>query len=280
MVTLLDQFIKSPPRESSGSSSANRFAYQHSWAVCRLLDLHASGVPYIVMLDFHDDIVILNDEANPTLAEFVQIKTKKSGQWTETMLLSRKWNSNKSERLPSHLGKLRQNELTFNSCVDRMTFVSNAAFNLTLKTGPGKDRETFCLNEMDDVTRQRFRDKLAEELGQKTEGESKTHLQVTPLSLDDHEVHALGRVVNFLSSIGLTGVNPAVLHRMLYGEVRRRSGCEKSPATVDELKRKVAISRSAFEGMLETANSQGDSFLAVIESIRGRLNTESLHSFR
>ncbi|GAG02404.1 unnamed protein product, partial [marine sediment metagenome] len=77
-MSLKTQLIQEP-RENAGSKSSNRFDYQKNWALCKLLELHLSGRDYILVLDFHEDILVLDSEVDPKEIEFYQIKTTQQG---------------------------------------------------------------------------------------------------------------------------------------------------------------------------------------------------------
>src|ERR1035437_9711941 len=110
--SLLDQLVQVAPREVSGSRSSNRSDYQKSWAFCLLLKLHKTGQHYLVLFDYHDDVVVLDSAANPTAMDFYQVKTKKCGNWTATLLLKREKGAN-DEPLNSIPGKMYSNKIAF-----------------------------------------------------------------------------------------------------------------------------------------------------------------------
>src|SRR4051812_13632329 len=84
------QIVAKPPRERAGSLAANRFGYQLDWALCRLLELHAEGKDYVVVIDLHDDVLVFDSATDPQSVICYQIKTKDSGSWSRANLLYRK----------------------------------------------------------------------------------------------------------------------------------------------------------------------------------------------
>ena len=64
------------PRENAGSRSSNRFDFQKNWAICKLLELHQNNEDYVLILDLHEDVIILDSSNNPKCADFFQVKTK------------------------------------------------------------------------------------------------------------------------------------------------------------------------------------------------------------
>lgn len=121
------------PREKSGSRSANRFSFQHSWALCHLLVLHAKPEDYVLLLDHHEDVVVLDSAIDPTRVRAFQVKTKDKGNWTIGALLKRKTSKKKASiGLPSILGKLYDAYQRFQS-VDGLHFVSNASLGAAVR---------------------------------------------------------------------------------------------------------------------------------------------------
>src|SRR5689334_18860686 len=94
--SLLDVIFQVKPREVSGSRSSNRSDYQKSWAFCLLLKLHRTRQDYLVLFDYHDDVVVLDSAGSPSAIDFYQIKTKKGGNWTATLLLKREEGADKA----------------------------------------------------------------------------------------------------------------------------------------------------------------------------------------
>ena len=77
MGDLKDQ-LASRPRESGGTCASNRIDYQKDWAVCQLLELHETRDDYALVVERHDDVVVLDSPTSPKRADFSQIKTKES----------------------------------------------------------------------------------------------------------------------------------------------------------------------------------------------------------
>jgi hypothetical protein len=75
-MALKDTFLTVTPRENAGARSSDRSDYQKDWALCQLLRLHGSGSDYLIVFDLHDDILIFDSEANPTLISFYQSKRR------------------------------------------------------------------------------------------------------------------------------------------------------------------------------------------------------------
>ena len=266
-----DLLVSMPPRERSGSRSSNRFAFQHSWALGLTLKLHETPSDYCLLYDVHDDVVTLDHSSNPTKADFYQIKTKSTGNWTMHQLTSRELG--KRGPLPSIIGKLYDHYLRFNSRVGRMTIVSNAHFDIKLKSQPGsKERDSICATELDVSELADLSSKLVSEhnLASTPDAVDLTYLETTSLSLIDHETHTEGIVSDFLSRHGDGCIPPRPFHKTLHSEIQRRNNKECSPSSFTELLIAKGITRATLQAMIDSipsAKQQDDLMLLIREQL-------------
>lgn len=144
-MTIQEKLIDNKPRETSGSRSANRFDYQKDWALCKALELQLEEDNYVIVLDFHDDILILDSDISPDKIGFYQIKSKRSGVWTKATLIKRE-----TDKM-SILGKLLYNYTVFGDFDISLNLVSNATFDMKLadKT-KSTEKISISLEELDE----------------------------------------------------------------------------------------------------------------------------------
>ena len=64
-MNLADKLLAVPQRENAGSRTANRFNYQQVWAFNYMLDLLGTEVDFLLLMEFHDDIIVLDSASNP-----------------------------------------------------------------------------------------------------------------------------------------------------------------------------------------------------------------------
>ena len=64
-MSLKDLLVQDKPRDTSGALSSDRFAYQHNWALCRLLFMHQDKNDYVMTFDHHEDVTVLDSEDSP-----------------------------------------------------------------------------------------------------------------------------------------------------------------------------------------------------------------------
>lgn len=75
---LKDKIVAVIPREKAGPTSSSRFDYQKDWSICKLIESHNNANDYVIIFDWHDDLIIMDSENNPTKVSFYQIKGKKN----------------------------------------------------------------------------------------------------------------------------------------------------------------------------------------------------------
>jgi hypothetical protein len=275
-MSLKDLIVQKKPRETSGPRSANRFEFQKSWALCRLLELHQSGQDYLIVFDYHDDVLVLDSSTDPNRIDFYQIKTKQSGHWTRSALLSQE--QGKDGLLPSILGKLTQNKLEFPEHTGNLTLVSTQGFQLAVKGHAASIVQEVCLKELDDKELAAIHKAIRKEhkLDKDMDCADCTHLTVTSLSLGDHPNHAMGILGQFLSALYPNEkVQLPAIYRALSDEIKRKTNVEKLPSDFAELCSHRSISRGVFEKMLQDVKPSGE-FDAAVQEAMTRLQHEDV----
>ena len=72
--TAVQQMIELAPDDNSGSSSSNRFAYQKNWALYKMLELEQLGRDYMIVMDYHEDVVIIDTSINIKDTQYTLIR--------------------------------------------------------------------------------------------------------------------------------------------------------------------------------------------------------------
>ncbi|AMV35862.1 DUF4297 domain-containing protein [Planctomyces sp. SH-PL62] len=239
------------PREASGAMAANRFDFQRDWALCHLFELQEGGKDYVLVMEHHDDVVVLDSPVDPKAVDCYQIKTADS-HWSLTALLRPK--KLKKAKGKSILGKMYENCLVFKASVRSVNLVSNYPYRMDLKCGTKSDtKDTICLNELADEEADGVIDKIMNEHGLTAPPVflDLAKLVVTALSVHDHADHAKGKLVAFLER-ERPGISIAVgpLYNTLYDELRRKANYEKQGLDYDGVLKHKAISRAQFTGLI------------------------------
>lgn len=298
-MSLSDALLLHRPRETSGGPASNRFDYQRTWSLCHLLELHSTHDSYVLVLEYHDDVLVLDDDVRPQEVQFFQVKTRKNGQWSKRDLLARpkpkrtrkkagarrgtaqaaQGTTAKGPNPQSIIGKLLSPCLHFLPHLGRLTVVSNAPFNIKLSQAPtSENREQFCLSELDASVLSEVESSVRPELG--LVGPipwSKTFLRTCGISITDHEKYGVGELAEFLQRRrpgGRFAVQP--LFRALCGELGRRRGTEWQPTSFAELCAKQGIRRSDFESFLKTAEAHVDFSEEALRGVKDQLLREAV----
>lgn len=245
------------PRETSGSRTSNRYDYQKNWALCKLIELHEVQSDYLLLLDYHEDIIVLDGEIEPNTAEFFQVKTKKQGNWTINAL-ARQPNKKKGGA-DSILGKLYSSHRLCDSGARRLQFVSNQG--LAAKLNDSSDGLLKCEISFNDLC---AKDK--EKIHFALEGEnpafcdidglSKLYIYRADLSLDDHESHTKGKLVTFFET-RYPGIEVSItaIYRALFDEIRRKTNVEVTFCNFSELRQAKGLGKSDIQTAIKLAAS-------------------------
>ena len=252
-MSAFDPFVAMRPRERGGPIAANRFEYQMNWAFCHLLDLHKAGREYLMVLDYHDDIVVFDSATTPTSIEFFQIKTRgqSKGAWKMKELIYRP--KSKDPARPdalSILGKLYAHHVDFGTLVKAVIFVSNAQYAVHLRgeKEPGiEDRF-----EVDDINPDDF-DRVSDQLAQE-HSVARSAIQrlgisfiKDSLSLEDQTAHAKGRFEEFACDfLGIDNCPTTHAYNAIIQAMRAKQNWEPKAESPADLVTKKGFSQSEF----------------------------------
>lgn len=259
-MSLIDLIITKEPRDRGGSRASNRLDLQKSWALCQLIELHRNGKDYLLVLELHDDVLVLDSSSDPKFIDFYQIKSKEDGKhWTLAALTTPRKGA--KGPLSSHLGRLYSNLVTFKDHTRTLNFVSNQAFQLSVSGSASSTTQEACLSALTRDLQRKIAKALRKEhkLDKDPECSAITYLRFTPLSRDGHADQALANLTKYLDELHPDEKHATVpLFRTLVGEIVRRSNVEV-PRSLSE----KSISRPEFEEMLKKArpSSQLNEFL-------------------
>lgn len=246
------------PRDVSGSRSSDRFVYQQTWALCRLLELHGLPDDYVMTFDYHEDVSILDAEHEPTKISAFQIKTA-SDNWTIPKLIKRLSGRGKAKvLLPSILGKLYDLKLKYPDEVSVLAFVSNTSVTVHVKPDGKKSlqEEETSFNNLSPADQKLVADALKAEFTLSDGPQLDGILRFTKatLPLKDHATHAKGNLVDFLEIQFPTKQFPITpLFSALLSEVAARNNNQDKINSYDDFLRHKSISRRRFAEILSQA---------------------------
>ena len=242
-----------PQRENAGARSANRFTYQQVWAFDYMLNIIDSNKDFILFMEFHDDVIVLDRTSNPELVEFYQIKTddKDSRYITPSFIVK---NANKYPNKMSIAQKLIDDYVKFQDNTKGIHLVSNKSFDFgTLKdTVESKERRTIVLNEIEEKNLKKIKNGMCQACNKKEKCKdeclSLIYFDVSELDLSSYEDTVMGRMIKKMEVLGIPGTiaKTRSIYNTILGEIRRINNNEKISQNVDELMKKKSISKKQF----------------------------------
>ena len=236
--------LSRPPREKSGSKTSGRYDFQKNWTICKIIDLHAAQKNYLVICDYHEDVLIFDDIGDQNKASFVQVKTDENKSWTVTRLL-------KKVKGKSIIGKLLSNCDLGLEGIDGLIIASNAEFEFTNVTC--KPKEELPFSALPEVDAQKIIKSVKGELGDKFSEEMSSLLifSCSALSLQDNSTHTKGILAEFIEKrLPNRTFSVTPIYRTLFDEVRRKTSDDSTCSDFDTFVSKKGITRSLLEDSL------------------------------
>ena len=218
----IQQLIDSPPDDNSGSSSSNRYAYQKSWALYKMLELEQLGRDYMIVMDYHEDIVIIDTSIDGNNIDFYQIKTRKGNYWRLSELLQ-KGKDAKGAITSSILGKLLKHSIDFTKARDYY-FVTDSFFTPgTFVKGKDFNDAKIPFSKFTTDNQTNTQKKIKEEL-KDIKDEVWKHFYISQLQLntDNYEDTIVGLIQKFIDrKLPKAEISSSTLYSSLYGEIER-----------------------------------------------------------
>lgn len=236
-------------KERGGRHGGKGHEFQRYWALCHLLKIDLELNDYLVLLEFIEDVAILNNENTPDKIQLFQLKKKDTNSsWTKASLTS-----TPSGKL-SILAKLFASQKVASDSSTTIAFVSNAPISLALKSELNSTHlPNFEAIDIDSTLLIELQKNIASELKVDVSEIQwdKLSFVKSPLSLNDLENHAQGHVVSYLSQKHPDhNARADVFFRLLYGEIKIRATVTEDAATFEELRKSRGISKAELASML------------------------------
>lgn len=250
---LSEELITVPQREIAGSRSSSLFAYQKNWALAKQIEYHLAGNDYVFAFEFHDDVLILDSEANPTNLQFVQVKTKNNGKnWTIKLLTkSEKGKNNNPDKL-SIIGKLYENKFNFTNYKSELKFVTNAYFSF------GDSVKSTCADTLEHDDQASITTAVQIQLGTSNAIDlGCLFFERSDLSVDDHENHIRGKLHSFFDTLfgDKHNISVSPWYQSISDQIKKRNDFPSDQiSSFDNLIRNKCITRSEIEDFIQRVN--------------------------
>lgn len=229
---LSEALVEIPQRERGGEIAQRGLDFQTCWALSHLFEYELEGKQYVFILEYHDDVLILDSETKPEKIVFAQVKTNENS-WTIGKLI------NASEKKPiSFIAKLYQHKQDFENFDTELLFISNATFSF-------HNKNKFLASELPKETGNKISLKINEQISYPNPPLPDLTLIKTDLSLEKHFEHLLGKLCVFFEKNfnGHVEINIPAFAKTLESDCRQKSKISSSEIrTFDELISKKGIS--------------------------------------
>jgi hypothetical protein len=246
-----DSLNDSLTKERGGRHGGKGHEFQRYWALCHLLKIDLEQNDFVLLVEFIEDVAVLDAENAPSSLLLYQLKKKEGGaKWTKTTLTKPPKDS------ISILAKLFESRRISPDGRASIAFVSNAPVDLPLNSGEDATQLTeFDASELEPTLRSSLISSIANELTcaeADIEFEKLKFIQ-SPLALNDLENHAIGLVSTYLGSkFPDHSARADVFCKALYGEIKIRATATQDASSFDELCRIRGIAKSQLNSMLAT----------------------------
>ncbi|MBO7466958.1 MAG: DUF4297 domain-containing protein [Bacteroidaceae bacterium] len=257
-MSCIELLAKTRPIENAGSRSSNRFDYQINWGLQKLLRLEENDEDYIMILDYHDDIVICSSDKQSDFIDFYQVKTKKAGQWNLSALngsanyLGDGDSEHKEDGL-SILSKLLKHTKTFSNSRN-LFFVTNSSLS---KRVFSRSDDYVQFNQLTDSARTFIKKIINKELGDIEDSafEKLVFIQ-NQMSIGSFKETLLGTLSQFLKNKFNLVTDVNAVYDTLISELRKRNDYENEIKSPEDLVKHKSITHKEFSGYLNNLTIQ------------------------
>ena len=255
----LEKLASRQPRENAGASSSNRFEYQINWGLHRLLQLedeeerkrkeskNEDNNGYIMILDYHDDIVVCNSDTGKDYIDFYQIKTRKNSNWGIMNLCDSKQIEKSQNDITSKISivaKLLQHTKDFDK-TRKLYFVTNAHINFI------GNKPVCNFSELTKNNKDKIKEKIKLQLGNvKDENFEKLIFVQNEMSETRYKDTMLGELMNYLKEKWEISTDTDVVYKNLISLIRNKTNYEKLVDNRQDLLKYKAITHKEFRQYL------------------------------
>lgn len=252
-MSLAVKLVSTPQRENS--ATGGRYDYQTMWGLTLLFQQHALDEDYAIVFEFHDDIALLNNSAQPSNIRFYQVKSKATaGGWTLATLLRRQSakaaDGTKYEK-PSIVDKMFDGVTKFNDEVLSIEFVSNQPSAFADSTA------SFRFSECKPDDFKKVVDSIRQISPTATEAQvGLLGFRHTDLSISDAETHTKGKLQAFVSEhLGAVRFSPESVYKAIIDDCRKRANFSGGYTSLTEAIKAKGLTRANVQEWLDAISN-------------------------
>ncbi len=241
----LRETIAENTNDISGSRTKNRLTVQISYAIQLIIEFYT--MDHIILMDYVEDVAIIESPDNPSYVHLYQVKTKSSDkQYTLNTVIKDEW-----------FQKLYKNALKYESYIKDVSLVCNT----DIVNNSKKVFVNSCSNLGDlsgDTNVKKIIKVIADDIGVKEDEVdlSKFFFVRTTLTTDGHKKEVEHQFEDFLldKAPDLQLATARTLYKIIYDELDKRFNCEidENCTDVDEIFKKKGFKSKDIESFIST----------------------------
>lgn len=249
---MLDKVLSSKLREQAGSDTYNRFEYQVHWIAYHMIKEYKKGNEFLILCEFHDDMVKGGNSENPQDLEFYQIKTSET---------KKNWKINdlfrKDKKTHSFLGFIFYNFINFDLECSKCHFVSNIGVNDEIAIWQSiiednkilKDENIEIYNKVKELVRAEYDEYSNDEFDNIFDKFiQNTYIYNGDLPLYQYEQIIKGEFADLLDDKQIYVSSSNKILRDIIEDIRKKSKTKiQTPISLNKLKEKKSISSNIFK---------------------------------
>lgn len=252
--TLLE-FTDQLPDDNSGSRAENRFGYQINWALKRLLELEELGRDYMIIMDYHEDVIVLDSSSKVENIDFYQIKSKKMDYWLLKELTDggEPVNEEGTNKL-SILGKLLKNSSKF-SKARYFYFVTDSFFSKNIiQPGSITDKGRLPFSSFNPSNQKAAKDEIRVQLGDDIADDvwDRVYFLQKQLSVESYRNELVGAITRFFESkLPNVDIKASTFYDSVIGELEEKQRFEDAITETDVLTTRKSFKHDDFKRYLD-----------------------------
>lgn len=248
----VQQMIEFAPDDNSGSSSSNRFAYQINWALYKMLELEQLGRDYMIVMDYHEDVVIIDTSIKENNIDFYQVKTKKGDYWKPSDLYVTGKDS-KGNIKNSILGKLLKHSIDFSKARDYYFVTDSFLRPENYVKGKDFDDSKIPFSKLTPEIQKSIKQNVKKEFGSlKSEVWKHFYISQQQLNIDNYMDTIVGLIQKFIDKkLSKAEISSSTLYDSLYSEIERVQDYEGYISDEKVLMERKSFKHSDFAAYIE-----------------------------
>lgn len=238
--------ISENSKEIAGSRTKNRLTVQISYAMQLIIEFYS--MDYIVLMDYIEDVAIIDNPNSPSSIHMYQVKTKSSDkQYSLTTVISDKW-----------FQKLYNNALKYGCYVSDATLVCNTDI-INKKETVFKNEKDKLADHLNNDGIKKIRKAIADDQGVSEEDVdlSKFYFIRSNLSTKGHKEEVEHKFEDFLveKDPNLQVATARVLYRLIYDELDKKFNNEidEECSDTDEIFEKKGVRSNYIENLITSS---------------------------